>query len=228
MNSRLYEVGESFQMNKSELLSSVRLYVIADKGICGDRDIEEVVSLAIEGGAGLIQYRDKKSDDKAFYKTALRLSNICKDMNVPFIVNDRVEIALKTDAGGVHLGEEDVSIKEARSVLGPNKIIGKTVRTIPQAIKAEEEGADYVGLGPIFHTTSKQITEPIGTEIIGKAQEVLKIPVFPIGGINLSNLDQVIRDGGKRIAVVSAVVISADVKSAATVLVERIKSRNLT
>jgi thiamine-phosphate pyrophosphorylase len=212
-------------MNKKELLSKVRLYVIADKGICGDRNIEEVVAQAIEGGADMIQYRDKESDDKTFLKTASSLRDICKDRDVPFIVNDRVEIALKTDADGVHLGEEDVSIKEARSVLGPNNIIGKTVRTIPQAMKAEEEGADYVGLGSIFQTTSKQIGEPIGTEIIAKVQDVLKIPVFPIGGINLSNLDQVIRAGGRRIAVVSAVVLSKDVKSSAAKLIERIKAR---
>jgi thiamine-phosphate diphosphorylase len=215
-------------MDKKELLSSVRLYVIADKGICGDRNIEEVVSQAIEGGAGMIQYRDKKSDDKDFLETASSLRDICKDRNVPFIINDRVGVTLKTDADGVHLGEEDLSISEARGMLGPNKIIGKTARTVQEAVEAEEEGADYVGLGPIFHTTSKQIGKPIGAEIIGKAQEALKIPVFPIGGINISNIDQILRSGGKRIAVISAVVLSKNVKSAATMFIERMKSQNLT
>jgi thiamine-phosphate pyrophosphorylase len=226
MNSRLYEVVETF-MDKTELLLKVLLYVIADKRICGKRNIEEVVSQSIEGGAGMIQYRDKESDDKGFFETALSLRDICKDRNVPFIVNDRVGVALKIDADGVHLGEEDLSIKEARSMLGPNKLIGKTARTIPQALKAEEEGADYVGLGPIFHTTSKQIDKPIGVEIIGTAEQDLKIPVFPIGGINLSNLNQVIRAGGRRIAVISAVVLSKNVKSAAAMLIEGMKSQNL-
>jgi thiamine-phosphate pyrophosphorylase len=212
-------------MNKKELLSNVRLYVIADKVICGKRDIEEVVSQAIEGGAGMIQFRDKESDDKEFNKIALRLSKICKNRGVPFIVNDRVEIALKTDADGVHLGEEDLSISEARSMLGPNKMIGKTARSVQEAIGAEEEGADYVGLGPIFHTNSKHIDKPIGVEIIETAEKNLKIPVFPIGGINLSNLNQVIHAGCKRIAVISAVVLSEDVKSSAANLVERLKTR---
>jgi thiamine-phosphate pyrophosphorylase len=212
-------------MDKHNLLSLVRLYVIADKKICGDRNIEDMVCQAIEGGAQMIQYRDKESEDVEFLKLAKNLRDICKKKNIPFIVNDRVEIALRTDADGVHLGQEDLSIKEARRILGVEKIIGKSAKTIQQAKAAEEEGVDYVGLGPIFPTTSKEINEPVGVDIIRKAKEGLRIPSFPIGGINLNNLDQIIQAGGRRIAVISAVLLSDDVKSSALKLLEKLSTR---
>ena len=215
-------------MNKEGLLSNVQLYVIADRSICGDRNIEDVVCQAIDGGAQMIQYRDKEADYEDFLKIALRLKDICKEREVPFIINDRVVIALKTDADGVHLGQDDFSIREARRILGSEKIIGKSARTIRQAKAAEEQGADYVGLGPIFDTVSKQIDEPIGVDMIRKAQDSLEIPFFPIGGINLKNLDQIIRAGGKRIAVISVVVLSDDVRSSAAKLLEKLRHQNLT
>ena len=215
-------------MNKEKLLSRIRLYVIADKNICGDKNIEEVVSQAIEGGAEMIQYRDKESDDEEFFKIASKLKKLCRKRNIPFIVNDRTEIAFKIDADGVHLGQEDLSIQEARGILGSEKIIGKSAKTIRQAKEAEKEGADYLGIGPIFDTLSKQIKRTIGTDIIRKAKDSLRIPFFAIGGINLENLDQVIQAGGKRIAVISAVVLSDDVKSTATKLLEKIRYQHLT
>ncbi|KPL00428.1 MAG: hypothetical protein AMJ91_04890 [candidate division Zixibacteria bacterium SM23_73_3] len=215
-------------MDKEGLLSKVRLYVIADKRVCGDKNIEKVVCQAIDGGAQMIQYRDKESDDENFFKIAAVLKDICKEKNIPFVINDRVEITLKTDADGVHLGQEDLSIKEARRILGSEKIIGRSAKTIHQAKEAEEEGVDYVGVGPIFHTFSKQINKPVGVDVIRKAKATLKIPFFPIGGINLNNLDQIIRAGGKRIAVISEVVSSDDVKSSAAKLLEKLRHQNLT
>jgi thiamine-phosphate pyrophosphorylase len=209
-------------MDKQELLSKVQLYVIADKKICGERNIEEVVLQAIDGGAQMIQYRDKDSDDDKFFNLASKLGTICRARNVPFIINDRVEIALKLDADGVHLGQEDMQMKEAREIIGNEKIIGKSAETIQQAKMAEEEGADYVGVGPIFHTLSKKIENPIGLNIIREAKESLKIPFFLIGGINLNNLDSVIQAGGKRIAVISVLVLSDDVKLSAMKLLEKL------
>jgi len=214
-------------MNKQKLLSKVQLYVIADKKICGDKNIEDVVCQAIDGGAEMIQYRDKESDDNEFFKMASRLKDICKERTIPFIINDRVEIALKTNADGVHLGQEDLSIKVARRILGFEKIIGKSAKTIQQAKAAEDEGADYLGVGPIFDTLSKPIKKPIGIDIIRKAKESLKIPFFPIGGINLNNLDQIVQAGGKRVAVISAVVLSDDVKSSAAKLLKKLQHQNL-
>ncbi len=211
-------------MNKEKLLSRIQLYVIADKKMCGDQDIEDVLSEAIAGGAQMIQYRDKESDDEHFLKVATKLKTLCRKKEVPFIVNDRVDIALKVEAEGVHLGQEDLSIKEAEKILGYSKIIGKSAKTIQQAKEAERQGADYVGLGPIFPTISKQINRPTGLKILQEAKDSLKIPFFAIGGINLNNLDQVIRAGGRRIAVISAVILSGDVKSSAAKLLEKLQS----
>ena len=213
-------------MYKIELLSKVQLYVIADKKLCGERDIEKVVVQAIEGGAQMIQYRDKESDDDTFFEIASRLRDTCKRNNVPFMVNDRVMIALKTDADGVHVGEEDLPISEARSILGSGKIIGRSTRSVDQAKAAQEEGADYVGLGPVFHTDSKLIKEPIGLEAIRGASKALKIPCFAIGGINLDNLDLLIDAGGRRIAVISAVISSEDVRASAAKLLEKLRAQN--
>jgi thiamine-phosphate pyrophosphorylase len=218
---------EGSAMRRKELLSRIQLYVIADRKICGERNIEEVVGQAIDGGAQMIQYRDKESDDEEFLKTTSRLRVICKGRKIPLIVNDRVEIALRADADGVHLGQEDLPIPEARGTLGCDKIIGKSAKTIQQAKEAEAQGADYVGLGPIFPTTSKDIDQPIGVDVIGRAAKILRIPFFPIGGISLDNLDQVTGAGGRRIAVISAVILSDDVISSAAKLLEKLRGRSL-
>jgi thiamine-phosphate pyrophosphorylase len=211
-------------MNKKQKLARVSLYIIADKKICGDRRIEDVVTQAIEGGAEMIQYRDKETSDREFLEVASVLQNICKERKIPFIINDRVDIAryLKTD--GVHLGQNDLPPRIARKILGSSKIIGISTENIEQAKEAEKHGADYVGIGPIFTTLTKKIEKPIGLEIIKQAEKHLKIPFFPIGGINLENLEQVIESGSKRIAVGSAVISADDVKTATKSLSEKIQN----
>jgi thiamine-phosphate pyrophosphorylase len=123
----------------------------------------------------------------------------------------------------VHLGEDDLPVKEARKILGSKKIIGASASDIKTAKIKEREGADYVGLGPIFETDSKIIEKPLGVEILKGTKKALKIPVFPIGGINLSNLDQIISTGTKRIAVISAIFMAEDVRKAAQELLEKLK-----
>ncbi len=211
-------------MNKIELLSKIQLYVIADKEICGKKDIEKVVMQTIEGGAEMVQYRDKESNDENFLETALKLKSICKARSVPFIVNDRVEIAIKIDADGVHVGQEDMPLAEVKKKLNPSKIIGVSALTIEQAMKAEREGADYVGVGPIFDTSSKKIDKPLGLDLIRKSKDNLSIPFFAIGGINSSNLDDLIRSGGTRIAVISALVLSHNVKTSTSKLLKKLKA----
>jgi len=213
-------------VNKVELLSGIQLYVIADRKMCRGKNLVEIVSQAIQGGAQMIQCRDKESDDRDFVGLASQLRDVCRNENVPFIVNDRVDVARQINADGVHVGDEDLSVREARNVLSPDKIIGKTARTVQDAIDAEREGADYVGLGPVFPTDSKQIDGPIGLDIVRAASEILKIPIFAIGGINLSNLDQLLEAGGRRIAVISAVVSSGDVISSARRLREKLEDQN--
>ena len=211
-------------MNKKQRLSKANLYVIADKKICKDKNIEKVVIQAIEGGAEMIQYRDKEASDREFLEVASVLQNICQRRKIAFIINDRVDIAAYLKPDGVHLGQDDLPLKIARKILGSSKIIGISTKNIEQAKEAEKHGADYVGIGPIFDTSTKQIEKPIGLEIIRQANEHLKIPFFPIGGINLENLDQVIQAGSKRIAVGSAVISANDVKTATKNLAEKIQN----
>lgn len=211
-------------MNRRERLAGVNLYVIADRKICEDRWIEDVVIRAIEGGAQMIQFRDKESSDRDFFELASALQNICEIRKIPFIINDRVDIARYLKVDGVHLGQDDLPPRIARKILGSSKIIGISSENIDQAKEAEKQGADYVGVGPIFDTLTKKIEKPIGLEIIGQAKEHLKIPFFPIGGINLENIDQIISAGSRRIAVVSAVISADDVKSTTRNFLEKIQN----
>lgn len=209
-------------MNKKQWLAKVNLYVIADKKICKDRRIEDVVIQAIEGGAQMIQYRDKESSDRKFLEVASVLQNICVNRKIPFIINDRVAIAAYLKPDGVHLGQDDLPPGIARKILGSSKIIGISAENIEQAKEAEKHGADYVGIGPIFDTLTKKIEKPMGLEIIKQAQKYLKIPFFPIGGINLENIDQISHAGSRRIAVGSAVICAKDVMTATKFFLEKL------
>jgi len=210
-------------LDKAKILNKVQLYAIADPGLCLNRDLVELVSQAIEGGAQMVQLRDKKSGDGEFLELAKKIHKITRKKRIPLIINDRVDVARLVDAEGVHLGEEDLPVKEAREILGSKKIIGASASDIKTAKIKEKEGADYIGLGPVFETGSKEIEKPLGVEILKEAKRSLKIPVFPIGGINLSNLDQIISTGTKRIAVISAIFMAEDVRKAAQELLEKLK-----
>ncbi|OGC84679.1 MAG: thiamine-phosphate diphosphorylase [candidate division Zixibacteria bacterium RBG_16_43_9] len=204
-------------------MDKVQLYAVADPSLCLNRDLIEVVAQAIEGGAQMVQLRDKKSGDGEFLELTKKIHKITRKKRIPLIINDRVDVARLVDAEGVHLGEEDLPVKEARKILGSKKIIGASASDIKTAKIKEKEGADYIGLGPVFETGSKEIEKPLGVEIIKEAKRSLKIPVFPIGGINLSNLDQIISTGTKRIAVISAIFMAEDVRRATRELLRRLK-----
>jgi thiamine-phosphate pyrophosphorylase len=215
--------GRSKLLNKEKILEKVQLYAIADPGLCLNRDLIKLISLAIEGGAQMIQFRDKESSDKEFLEKAGEIHKITLRKKIPLIINDRVDIAKLVDAEGVHLGEDDLPVKEARRILDTEKIIGASACNLKTAKLKEREGADYIGLGPIFETSSKDIEKPLGIDILKKANIILQIPVFPIGGINLSNLDQIISTGTKRIAVISAIFMAEDVRKATQELFKRLK-----
>jgi len=171
----------------------------------------------------MVQLRDKKSGDQEFLELASKVHQITRKKKIPLIINDRVDVARLVDAEGVHLGEDDLPLKGARKILGSKKIIGASASDIKTAKIKEKEGADYIGLGPVFETGSKEIKKPLGVEILKEAKRSLKIPVFPIGGINLSNLDQIISTGTKRVAVISAIFMSEDVRRATRELLRRLK-----
>lgn len=171
----------------------------------------------------MVQLRDKKSGDREFLELARKVHQITRKKKILLIINDRVDVAKLLDAEGVHLGEDDLPVKEARRILGSKKIIGASASDIKTAKIKEKEGADYIGLGPIFETGSKVIEKPLGVDILKNAKKALKIPVFPIGGINQCNLDQIISTGTKRISVISAIFMAEDIKKAVQELLKRLK-----
>ncbi|MBI4003873.1 MAG: thiamine phosphate synthase [Candidatus Omnitrophica bacterium] len=196
-------------------LSKCRLYVIIDRAASGGRDLADVAAASIRGGADVLQFRDKTASARAFMKEAERLLSVARRADVPLIINDRVDIACAVGADGVHLGQDDLPLAAARRVLGPGRQIGRSTHSLEQARDAEAEGADYLGCGPIFQTPTKPDAGSVGTELIGRVMDAVRLPVVCIGGIDRGNLAAVLEAGADRVAVVRAVCAAADPESAA-------------
>ncbi len=192
------------------------LYVITDAKLSRGRSHLEVIRAAIAGGATVVQYREKEGTTRQMMEEARALRELARQAGVPFIVNDRVDIALAVDADGVHVGQDDMPAPLARKLMGPEKIVGVSVDNLEQALQAERDGADYVGAGPIFATPTKpDAAPPIGLEGLAEICRQVSIPVVAIGGINETNAAAVIAAGAAGVAVVSAVVAAPDVEAAA-------------
>ncbi len=192
------------------------LYLVTDSGLSRGRSHEEIVACAIRGGVTIVQLREKDCCTRDMIEMAGRLVALCRGHNVPLIVNDRLDVALAVDADGVHVGQDDIPVPVARRLLGPKKILGVTAHTPEQALKAIEEGADYIGASPIFTTATKaDAGKPIGLDGLKKICKKCGVPVVGISGINASNAESVIRAGAAGVAVVSAIVSAEDVEHAA-------------
>lgn len=210
-------------MNKTDL----KLYAITDRQWLQGARLSEHVKLAIEGGATMIQIRDKDilSTDsdaglKDEYSEAFEIKRICHEHKVPLIINDNVQFAIDIDADGVHLGQDDMNPAEARKLLGTDKIIGVTAKTVEQAKKAQADGADYLGSGAVFGSTTKLNAKPMTKELLREITAAVDIPVVAIGGINADNASTLKGTGITGIAVVGAIFASADIKAAAKELAE--------
>jgi thiamine-phosphate pyrophosphorylase len=200
------------------------LYVVTDPHLSRGRDFLEVVAPAIEGGAGAIQLRAKDLKRRELLAVARELRALTAERDTTFIVNDHIDVALAVDADGVHLGQEDLPLPEARRICGPDLILGASTHSREEAIRAENESANYINVGPIFPTSTKLDSgSAVGPLLITEVKAAVQCPLTCMGGINLSNVDQVILAGADRVAVVSAVVGATDVKEAARALVSRIE-----
>ncbi|PWA13329.1 thiamine phosphate synthase [Pueribacillus theae] len=200
-----------------------RLYVITGEEFHPSRTLKEVMREAMEGGADFIQLRDKKSTKKQVLEKAKMLRELTNEFDVPFIVNDHIDVALAVGADGIHLGQDDLPLVEARKLVG-DKIIGISTHSIEQAREAERNGADYIGVGPIFPTKSKEdVVEPVTVSYLREVANEIKIPFVPIGGIKLHNVDEVLNAGGKSVCVISEVVGSSDVKGTCEAFIRKIK-----
>ena len=192
------------------------LYVVTDSGLSKGRSDAEVARLAYEGGADVVQLRMKNADGGEMLEQALAIKRVADEMCRMFIINDRVDIAMASGADGVHLGQSDIPVEVARRLMGDDAFIGVSVDTPEEAVRAVENGADYIGVGSIFTTSTKpDARQALGLGAIYQVREAVDVPVVAIGGINRGNIQDVIRAGADAAAVVSAVVAQDDVRAAA-------------
>ncbi len=203
-------------------MKDCKLYVIIDKDLIGrKRDLFEIAEESLRGGADIIQLRDKTSDDGTFLRLAETIKKLTKMNRRLFIINDRVDIARLVDSDGVHLGQSDLPIDEARRLLG-RKIIGISAHNVKQAKEAESKGADYIGIGPIYKTDTKKGAAPIGVSVLKRVAEEVGIPCFAIGGISRANIRELKDAGAGRVAVASSAIKARDVYSSVKRLKEAI------
>ena len=196
------------------------LYLVTDRDILGGRDLCKAVEDSIKGGATVVQLREKFVSEEKF----LEIAKVTKKYNIPLIINDNIKIAKEIDAEGVHIGQSDESLEEARKILGKNKIIGVSVGSVEEALKAERGGADYLGIGTVFYTGSKKdINEPLGLENLKIIADSIKIPSVAIGGIHLNNVKEVMKTGVCGVAVISEILGKEDIEKASKTLLSFIK-----
>ena len=190
------------------------LYAVTDRYWLNGRTLTDVVRESLEGGVTMLQLREKTLEEPAFLQEARELQALCRAYHVPFIVNDNVDIALAMDADGVHVGQSDMEAGDVREKLGPDKIIGVSAQTVEQAKLAEAHGADYLGVGAVFATGSKDDAVEVGPQTLRDICRAVSIPVIAIGGISKENVSQLTGSGICGIAVISAIFAQKDVRAA--------------
>ena len=205
------------RVDKKDLL----LYAVTDRSWLGGHTLYQDVEAAIKGGATFIQLREKKLDEEHFLEEAKEIKELCKKYRVPFVINDNVDIALAMDADGVHVGQSDMEAGMVREKLGPDKIIGVSAQTVEQAILAEQKGADYLGVGAVFPTGSKDDAVEVSHDTLKAICEAVQIPVIAIGGISTGNVMELSGSGICGIAVISAIFAKPDIETAARELREQ-------
>jgi thiamine-phosphate pyrophosphorylase len=199
------------------------LYLVTDRGLSRGRPTPEIVRAAVRGGVTCVQLREKTCSTREFIAEALAVRDFLKWRGVPLIINDRVDVALAVGADGVHLGQGDLPLAEARAILGESKLIGISAESLRDAVAAENAGADYLGVSPIFATPTKTDTAaPLGLEGLRAIRRQVKLPLVAIGGLNAGNAAAVIGGGADGVAVVSAIVAADDPGLAARELARRI------
>ena len=196
------------------------LYLVTDSTGLTEQEFLSRTEQALQGGVTLLQFREKERSTREYIHLAAQVHELAKRYNVPLLVDDRVDVALAVDAEGVHVGQTDMPVDIARRLLGPDKIVGATAKTVPQALEAWQQGADYLGVGAIYPTTTKVVTVITSTETLADICAAVPIPVNAIGGLNRDNLGVLKGTGIRGICVVSAIMKAADPKAAAQQLRE--------
>lgn len=205
--------------------SDLSLYLVTDRSLSLGRSLVDVVDKAVKGGVTMVQLREKEASSRDFYNLAVELKKCLQPYNVPLIINDRLDIALACDAEGLHIGQSDIPYSVARKILGKDKIIGLSVESLQDVIEANNLDIDYIGISPVFDTSTKTDTATaLGLEGIKEISKISNHPSVGIGGINLANASQIIHSGADGIAVVSAIMSAVDPQKAATELLNAMNS----
>lgn len=199
------------------------LYLVTDSSICLKQNLLAATEEAIQNGVNIVQLREKNLNSLDFFRLAVKMRDLTCKYNVPLIINDRLDIALATEADGVHLGQTDLPAKYVRKLTIPEFIIGVSAKTIPQALEAQEAGANYLGVGAIFPTTTKVITQNTPVTTLNAIISKVKIPVIAIGGLNIGNIDALLNSKIAGIAVVSAILASDNIGATVQDLKTKIK-----
>lgn len=195
--------------------NAMQLYAITDRNWLNGNTLASQVEEVLRGGATFLQLREKNASKEEIIKEALEIKEICKKYNVPFVIDDDVDIAKEVNADGVHIGQNDASYTYARDILGDNKIIGMTAHNLEEAMAAQNSGADYIGVGAVFNTSTKLDTIPMSRETLMQITSNISIPVVAIGGINENNILELKGSGVDGVAVISAIFSKKDITEAA-------------
>lgn len=206
---------------------TMTLYAVTDAAWTGDQTLIEQVREALEGGISFLQLREKKLSEEDFLKEAVEIKKLADQYKVPFVINDNIEIARKVNADGVHVGQDDMPVEEVRKLLGKNKIIGVSAHNVEEAMKAEEGGADYLGVGAVCATSTKSEATVVTMEEMSKICQSVSIPVVAIGGINKDTIMKLKGTGVDGVAVVSGIFGAKNIRKAAKELLEITKEMKL-
>lgn len=209
------------KLTKEELKQAMCLYAVTDSMWLNGRTLADVAEEALQGGVTFLQIREKNLEPEKFEALAREVQERAQKYHVPFVVNDEVEIAHKIDADGVHIGQSDMELARARKLLGPDKLIGVSAQTVEQAVKAQQGGADYLGVGAVFPTSTKADAAEVSYGELKAICEAVSIPVVAIGGIGANNVEELKGSGIDGVAVVSAIFASGDIPAAARTLRRR-------
>ncbi|MBQ9424217.1 MAG: thiamine phosphate synthase [Pyramidobacter sp.] len=202
----------------NRLRDALLLYAVTDRRDLGEKPLAQAVEEALQGGATMVQLREKNLDRTAFLAEAVTLKKVCARYGAPLIINDDVELALACDADGVHVGQDDMDMKAARAKLGPDKIIGVSAHSVAEALKAERDGADYLGCGAVFTTGTKSNVTVLPLDELERITAAVSIPVVAIGGIGAGNMSLLAGRGADGAAIVSAIFSAKDITEAARTL----------
>lgn len=203
------------KFTKDEIRRGMTLYAVTDRSWLGERTLAQVVEEVLRGGATFLQLREKELDREAILAEAREIQAIAARYRVPFVINDSVDIALACDADGVHVGQTDLMGRDVRALIGSDKILGITANTVELAVAAEKAGADYIGAGAVFGTTTKQNAKNLSLDTLKAICQAVSIPVVAIGGVNADNLPRLAGTGAAGAAVVSALFAQKDPEEAA-------------